>query len=381
MRNGMKTLVWTMLVFCFLLVGLQQALWRGFLSLPVESLLDPQTFFSSLKKAEPGPGPGASGQDQETRGTLFDAIKEALMEGAPVLDISGFKGSGSAEDVFAVVEKVVHQNPEILYYEGVKYWSYGRLEFSYRKDRTTIRAHRRALLDKVETIVKREIKPGMSEYDQVLAVHDYIIRNTRYDLKNLQQGTLPPESASPYGVLVLGAGVCEGYAKAMKLIMDRLGIPCLYVTGQAGGEGHAWNMVALEGRYYHIDLTWNDPVLPDGSQVLRHDYFNVTDQEMAVSHTWDRRAFPACTSNRHNYYYQKGLVVHSYEEFYELLRLALKNKAKNLAFRVPDYNEREYDLPATIARILKENRGLSHKGYTYQLPENRKIGVISIHFN
>ncbi len=380
MRNGMAKLVWTLLVFCLLLVGMQQALERGLLLLKPDLVVPaPGTLFSAGSgEDEDGPPPTL---ETAAEGALYQAIRQALLEGSPNLDIPGLAGGGTADEVFAVVEKVVHENPEILYYEGVKYWSYGRLEFSYRKDRNTILAHQRALRDKVEAIIKREITEGMTPYRQVLAIHDYIINNARYDMENLRQGTLPPESVSPYGVLIKGLGVCEGYAKAMKLIMDRLGIPCLYVTGRANGEGHAWNMVALEGSYYHLDLTWNDPVMPDGSQALRHDYFNVTDEEIGVSHSWDRQAYPACTSVKHNYYYQEGLVASNYEEFYELLRLALKNKAKTYAFRVPGYNERDYDLVATISKIVSENRGLSHRGYTYLLPENPKIGVVSIHFH
>ena len=163
--------------------------------------------------------------------------------------------------------------------------------------------------------------------------------------------------------------------------MDQLEIPCLYVTGHADGEGHAWNMVALEGAYYHIDLTWNDPVIPDGRDVLRHDYLNITDREISVSHSWDRSAYPACTSTRYNYYYQRGLVVQNPDELYELLRLALKNKAKRLTFRVLDYDEKIYDIPATIKKVLSKNPGLSHKGYTYTLPDNKRIGVVTINFN
>ncbi len=380
MKDGMQKLLWTLVVFCFLLIAGQQALERGLLPLP-DVIREPDAVYSGNSAEGQDEAPQAEIPVQETKEALYLTIEKALLDAASSIDITGMYGSDSAEAVFAVVERVVHENPEIFYYEGVKYWSYGRLEFSYRKDRGTIQAHQRAVRDKAEAIIKREIKPGMTDYDKVLAIHDYIIKNARYDMENLKRGTLPPESSSPYGVLVKGVGICEGYAKAMKLIMDRLEIPCLYVTGYADGEGHAWNMVAIEGRYYHIDLTWNDPVMPNGSDVLRHDYFNVTDGEMGVSHTWDRDAYPACASVTHNYYYQRGLVATSYDEFYELLRLAMHNKAKHLTFRVPNYDERSYDIVATIDKIVSENRGISHKGYTYSLPDNKRIGVINIIFN
>lgn len=380
MRNGMQKLVWTLLVFCCLLIGLQQVIERKLLELP-EIISEPGFIFSTNSVNSPEDPPQAEAPASAEKGILYDTVKEALLSAATSVEVSGMAGSDSADLVFATVERAVHENPDILYYEGSKYWSHGRLEFSYKKDRSTILSHQRAVRDKAEAIIKRVIKPGMTDYEKALAIHDHIIENARYDIENLTRGTLPPESSSPFGVLVRGVGVCESYAKAMKLIMDRLEIPCLYVTGQADGEGHAWNMVAIEGRYYHIDLTWNDPVMPDGSDVLRHDYFNVTDREISVSHSWDRDAYPACTSTQHNYYVQKGLVVNNPDEFYELLRLTLKNKAKSIKFRVPDYDDKAYDVVATIKKVVSENQGISHKGYTYTLPDNKRIGVVAIYFN
>jgi hypothetical protein len=376
----MRKLLWTMVLFCFLLIGFQQVIERKLLELP-EMLSEPRFIFSVKSVSDPDESHPAETPSFDETGVLYETVKNALLSAAPTVEITGLPGSDSADLVFATVERAVHDNPDILYYEGSKYWSYGRLEFSYRKDRSTILSHQRAVRAKADGIIKRVIKPGMTDYDQVLAIHDYIIQNARYDMENLMRGTLPPESSSPYGVLVEGKGVCEGYAKAMKLIMDRLEIPCLYVTGYADGEGHAWNMVALEGAYYHMDLTWNDPVMPDGGDVLRHDYFNITDREISISHSWDRNAYPACTSTRYNYYYQKGLVVQNPEEFYELLRLSLKNKARQLTFRVLDYDEKAYDIPATIKKIVSQNPGISHKGYTYSLPDNKRIGVVTINFN
>ncbi len=380
MRNGMQKLVWTFLVFCLLLIGLQQVIERKLLELP-EMLSEPRSIFSPSSLDDPADPLPVEVPASDEKGIMYDTVKDALLSAAPTVEITGMPGSDSADLVFAIVERAVHENPDILYYEGSKYWSHGRLEFTYRKDRSTILSHQRAVRAKVDGIIKRVIKPGMTDYDKVLAIHDHIIQNARYDMENLMQGTLPPESSSAYGALVEGKGVCEAYAKAMKLIMDQLEIPCLYVTGHADGEGHAWNMVALEGTYYHIDLTWNDPVMPDGRDVLRHDYFNITDREISVSHSWDRSAYPACTSTRYNYYYQRGLVVQNPDELYELLRLALKNKAKRLTFRVLDYDEKIYDIPATIKKVLSKNPGLSHKGYTYTLPDNKRIGVVTINFN
>ena len=71
----------------------------------------------------------------------------------------------------------------------------------------------------------------MTEFEKELAIHDYIVNNCRYDIENLKEGTTPPEDYTAYGVLVNGMAVCEGYAKAMKLMLDRVNIPSLVVAG------------------------------------------------------------------------------------------------------------------------------------------------------
>lgn len=130
----------------------------------------------------------------------------------------------------------------------------------------------------LNTILNTHITDEMSAADQVRAIHDYIVLNTAYDL----------ESESPYdatGVLVDGKAVCDGYSKAFLLFMDALHIPCVRITGTAGGVNHAWNAVQLGGNWYQIDATWDDPT-PDTPGLVSYAYFLITDEMMAQDHTW-----------------------------------------------------------------------------------------------
>jgi transglutaminase/protease-like cytokinesis protein 3 len=91
------------------------------------------------------------------------------------------------------------------------------------------------------------------------AVHDYLVLNTEYDL------TLSDLAADVEGVLLYGKGICSGYAHTYKLLMQLIGVDCIVVggtgTNQSGGtESHAWNMVKLDGNWYQVDVTWDDPV-------------------------------------------------------------------------------------------------------------------------
>ena len=152
-----------------------------------------------------------------------------------------------------------------------------------------------ALLDndiknEIDCIIEDIITPEMSDYDKVKAVHDYIVLNCEYDYENYVNDTIPQDSYSPRGVLINKKAVCEGYAAAFKAFMDELNIPCKLVSGEAtsngdftGGINHAWNRVEVDGVWYQIDVTWDDPV-PDQKGKVRYKYFLLSDEEMNRTH-------------------------------------------------------------------------------------------------
>jgi len=143
---------------------------------------------------------------------------------------------------------------------------------------------------KAKSIISKIIKPGMTDLQKEKAVHDYIVNNTRYDKINYNKGTVPDKSYSPYGVLIKGTAICEGYAKATALLLNMAGIESMVVSG----GGHAWNIVKIDGKYYHLDTTWDDPVSSSGENILRYDYFNLSDEEIGKDHFWDKGNCPAC---------------------------------------------------------------------------------------
>lgn len=134
------------------------------------------------------------------------------------------------------------------------------------------------------------IKPGMSNPDKVLAMHDYLALSVKYDYENFLIGTIPAISHTAYGVLVGGVGVCDGYSLAFKEFMTRLGIPVVYLISEA--MNHAWNMVNLSGKWYHIDVTWDDPIFAaangwfnddyDLEGRVHHDYFLLSDSAISA---------------------------------------------------------------------------------------------------
>lgn len=99
-----------------------------------------------------------------------------------------------------------------------------------------------------------------NDYDDIKMVHDYIINNVEYD------ETISKDNIyNIYGTLINGEAVCEGYARSFKYLMDELEIRCVLVIGKGinsdgDTENHAWNYVYLDGKWYAIDCTWDDPI-------------------------------------------------------------------------------------------------------------------------
>ena len=143
------------------------------------------------------------------------------------------------------------------------------------------------------------IAGDLSDYEKELAVHDWMLANGRYDtnrLSNLPQYQENPDNDNPYGFLIDGVGICRGYTSTFQLFMDLLGIECISVQGQSNDarNEHAWNMVRLDGQWYCVDVTWDDPTTDQPVSVqTAHRYFNVTSEFMrSTRHYWDELVVP-----------------------------------------------------------------------------------------
>lgn len=151
-----------------------------------------------------------------------------------------------------------------------------------------------------------------SDAEAAIYFHDVIVQNCGFS-----QGEDHVNSA--YGVLVKGSGQCEGYAAAMSLLCDKVGIPNYMVCGtNARGETHAWNKLMIDGDWYNMDCTWDDPILTRNEpEFVRHDYCLVTDAEInGITHFPDGlyADVPPCTATEKNYFAVKGLLFDSASE-------------------------------------------------------------------
>ncbi len=143
-----------------------------------------------------------------------------------------------------------------------------------------------AVEQKVRDILA-QTPPG-GDYERELYLHDYLTEHCRYDEEDTGRN-----NDNPAGALLDGRAICSGYAKAYQLLLDAAGIENTTLTGKTSedeGEpvAHIWNAVKIDDKWYYVDVTWDDPLVENkqNEELFRsHNYFNVTDQMLAPTHS------------------------------------------------------------------------------------------------
>ncbi len=179
--------------------------------------------------------------------------------------------------------------------------------------------------DYVKNIVETTGVKKMDRVEAVRTLHDYLVLQLKYD------ETYRSISHTPEGVMKNKTAVCDGYARTMRLLLLLTGIECDIVTGSGRGESHAWNLVKMEDGWYHVDVTWDDP-LPDVEGKVSYGYFLKNDAHMAKDHSWESEI--SCTGNAYQIYMYREVLCDSAESLREVYDKQIQTE-KTLTFCYP----------------------------------------------
>jgi uncharacterized protein YdcH (DUF465 family) len=221
-----------------------------------------------------------------------------------ILDVSPLANLKKLEYLYLVSNPIT----DISALKGLK-----NLKKFYIEDYTKTDAINQQLIDKynqldkkVKEIISNVIKPEMTELEKEMALHDYIATHVTYDMESFKKNDIPRKRHTPYGALIENSAVCDGYARSLQILLNAVGIEVTMVTGDADFLGgsvnpnltlHAWNIVKINGVYYHVDPTANDVDLDDGKSDISYYHFNLSDKQMGLEYTWDREAYPVCSND------------------------------------------------------------------------------------
>ncbi len=147
----------------------------------------------------------------------------------------------------------------------------------------------------IDKIYVEQINSSMSDEEKIRVIHDYIINNSKYDNDRIN-GITKYNSNTAYGNLIEGYGICSGYTDSMAIFLDRMKIPNYKISS----DKHIWNLVYINGKWLNLDLTFDDPVTNTGEDILQHDYFLISTDELLKldksEHTFNKEVFKEALS-------------------------------------------------------------------------------------
>lgn len=242
-------------------------------------------------------------------------------------------------------------------------------------------------INTINSILNSIIKPGMTETEKIRTVHNWIVCNTTYNDKYYDRG----DSFNHVSNLLNNkTGVCQGYSVTFYIFMKQMGIPCTLVMGKTDNVSHAWNAVKLDGNWYYIDVTWDDPVVNGtsnypGGDNISYEYLLCTYNHISMTHAEDNyigtTPLPNGISDDYNdlMYRMSGFTnvmrVNSSEELADRLQ-GFMNKSGKYAIILENENITMNDGVDVVKNYLKN----LNRGYSVSISYSTNLLAVTVDF-
>lgn len=259
------------------------------------------------------------------------------------------------DEVETVQQCVLNDHPEIFYVDGysmnrymdnatgdIKAITYGG---SYTLSSSQISDRQVRLLEAADSIIGG-MPDTSDEYEIVKYFYDYIVLNTKYSIGSADNQNI-------CSVLLNKESVCQGYAKTLQYLLQKVGITCEMVSGTVdNGEttsNHAWDIVKIDGNWYYVDPTWGDSSFSGSAatdtEVVNYAYLCVTTKELSATHKINEVVkMPECSATSDNYFVRENALFDSVDtaKLSGLFNQAITSGRSSVTFKCTDtdsYNE------------------------------------------
>ena len=293
------------------------------------------------------------------------------------------------------------------------FWISSTFGYMYPKDSTVIKLNStfsKQEKEKAEDTLNKKVSEITSkaliystDYERELFFHDYLVEHCKYE-SNYNSLGKDSKIYSSYGCLIDGRAVCEGYSSAMQLLLNSVGIDARTVSGFRGKEPHMWNIVKINDKWYHLDVTW------DGSgEFQKYFYFNIDDNTVKYDHIineqleiqkWpeDKRynfSLPICNSNEYNYFERNAFkfsslnnkstsdltnyIINLARRRYEYLYIMINKNSKARSVVSQNNISREFFKCISDAnKYLDLNCKITNKSLRYSICDSQNVVVIKL---
>lgn len=253
-------------------------------------------------------GKYAYGTLSEESKVVYDQVLQTIRN----MESDVMVSTKSVDELDEVYKCVLADYGDLFWISGYSYQTYSRRDrvigITFTPTYTMTQETRDRYQEDIDAVVNRwlsEVPEDADDYIKSKFVYEKLISTVDYDVES-------PNNQNIISVFLGHATVCQGYADAVNVLLDRMGIQSTVITGVANNESHAWNLVRLDGEYYYLDITWGNSRYLDADategNMINYAYLNITGEELYQTHraemTFD---LPECVAIADNYYNREGL--------------------------------------------------------------------------
>lgn len=316
---------------------------------------------------------------------IYREIYDCWVTGSSVAKIT-FPGTSftlpSGMELHKLVTYIIDENPHLFHLETSQF-HYSRIgsQVSIQADHVYSSDEYKRIYAKltarVEQIVHKA-KHYRTDYEKLRYLHDYLAENISYDT-GLPDPRSQREVHTIVGALLNSACVCDGYARAYRLLCDQLHLSCIVAIGNStamdNNGPHAWNFVKLDNRVYHVDVTWDSCLISSNCPVTDY-YFLRNDAVFSKEHSWDSTLYPPIIED----YPRKEPMIFNKIGLEQYICEKVKTGGRDLLFQLPDNFPGGETLQQRIKEIVARNDFVFRKIKSYSTSYYNNIKYAQIHF-